>query len=210
MQPQDALKFLKKEYPKTKYYLNFSNPLELLVAAIMSAQARDAVVNATTPNLFKKYRTAKDYANADFSELSNDINAVNFPVPKAKNIIAACKILVEKHGGKVPASMEELIELPGVGRKTANAIMQNAFGRTEGVVVDTHVIRVSYRLGWTKQTNPEKIERELMQLFPKKEWKKLPHLLKDHGRAVCRAPMPVCSRCTLGKICPRQGVTKSL
>src|SRR3989338_2393938 len=205
---QPAMKLLKEEYPKTKYYLNFSSPLELLVAAIMSAQVRDTVVNATTPNLFRKYRTAKDYANADFNELSNDIKSVTFPGSKAKNIIDACDILVKKHDGKVPASMEELVELPGVGRKTANAIMQNAFGKVEGVVVDTHVIRVSYRLGWTKQTNPEKIEKELMQLFPKKEWKKLPHLLKDHGRAVCRAPVPVCSRCTLGKICPKNGVKK--
>ena len=207
---QPAMKLLKEEYPKTKYYLNFSSPLELLVAAIMSAQVRDTVVNATTPNLFRKYRTAKDYANADFNELSNDIKSVTFPGSKAKNIIDACDILVKKHDGKVPASMEELVELPGVGRKTANAIMQNAFGKVEGVVVDTHVIRVSYRLGWTKETNPEKIEKELMQLFPKKEWKKLPHLLKDHGREVCRAPVPVCSRCTLGKICPKNGVKKRL
>lgn len=206
----EALRLLKKEYPKTKYYLNFSNPLELLVAAIMSAQVRDTVVNATTPALFKKYRSAKDYASAGLNELSGDIKAVTFPGAKAKNIIAACKILAAKHNGKVPDSMEELVELPGIGRKTANAILQNAFNKVEGVVVDTHVIRVSYRLGWTKQTNPEKIEKDLTQLFPKKDWKKLPHLLKDHGRAVCRAPTPICSTCVLNKICPKQGVTKRL
>lgn len=204
----EALKILKKEYPHTKYYLNFSNPLELLVAAILSAQVRDTAVNATTPALFKKYKTAKDYAKADWNQLANDIKSVTFPGAKAKNIIAACKILAEKHGGKVPDSMEELVELPGIGRKTANAILQNAFDKVEGVVVDTHVIRVSYRLGWTKQTNPEKIEQDLIRLFHKKEWKKLPHLMKDHGRAVCRAPVPSCSKCAVNKLCPKQGVTK--
>lgn len=208
--PEEALKFLRKEYSDAKYYLNFSTPLELLVAAIMSAQVRDTAVNATTPALFKKYKSAKAYAEADFNELANDIKAVTFPGAKAKNIIGACKILVNRHDGAVPDTMEELVDLPGIGRKTANAILQNAFNKVEGVVVDTHVIRVSYRLGWTKQKNPEKIEKDLMMIFPKKEWKRLPHLLKDHGRAVCRAPIPSCSKCILNKICPKQGVTKKM
>ena len=207
---QQVIMLLKKEYPGSKYYLNFSNPLELLVAAILSAQVRDTVVNAATPTLFKTYKTANDYARTDADELLQYVKSVTFAGAKTKNIIAACKILAEKHGGKVPQTMEELIDLPGIGRKTANTILQNAFGIVEGVIVDTHVIRVSYRLGWTKQTNPEKIEKELMTLFPKTEWKKLPHLMKDHGRDICKAPVPICSKCAVNKLCPKQGVKNRL
>src|SRR3989338_6529155 len=207
---QQVIMLLKKEYPGSKYYLNFSNPLELLVAAILSAQVRDTVVNAATPTLFKTYKTANDYARTDADELLQYVKSVTFAGAKTKNIIAACKILAEKHGGKVPQTMEELIDLPGIGRKTANTILQNAFGIVEGVIVDTHVIRVSYRLGWTKQTNPENIEKELMTLFPKTEWKKLPHLMKDHGRDICKAPVPICSKCAVNKLCPKQGVKNRL
>ncbi len=203
-----VLSELKKLYPHAKYYLNFSNPLELLVATILSAQVRDSVVNATTPRLFQKYKTAEDYAKADLETLIKAISPVSFPANKAKYIKQACKILAEKYHGKVPNTMEELVELPGIGRKTANAILINAFGKVEGIVVDTHVIRLSYRLGWTKSKNPEKIEQDLMKMIPKADWARITWLLKEHGRAVCKAPVPACSRCVLEPLCPKAGVTK--
>lgn len=205
---EKTITLLKKEYPHAKYYLNFSNPLELLVAAILSAQVRDEVVNATTPHLFRRYKTASDYAAAPLSELENTIKSITFYKNKAKNIKGACKILDSKYGGKVPKTIDELTELPGIGRKTANAILINAFDIVIGIPVDTHVIRVSYRLGWTKQKNPDKIEQDLMKIIPKGAWKNIPYLLKDHGRAVCKAPVPECSRCVLTNLCPKQGVTK--
>lgn len=203
-----VVKLLKKEYPHAKYYLNFSTPLELLVAAILSAQVRDEVVNAATPALFRKYKTAKDYAEADLEELIGHIKTITFAGNKARNIRAACKIIAERHKGRVPETIEELTALPGIGRKTANAILINAFGKVVGIPCDTHVIRLSYRLGWTKNRNPGKIEKDLMNLLPKDEWKKIPYLLKDHGRAVCKAPLPACSKCVVSKLCPKQGVTK--
>lgn len=206
--PEKALNLLKNEYPDAKYYLDFSSPLELLVAAILSAQARDEVVNSVTKDLFKKYKKSEDYSKADLNELVKDIKKISFAGNKAKNIIGACRILAEKYNGKVPDKMDELVDLPGIGRKTANAILQNAFNIVEGIVVDTHVIRVSYRLGWTKNTNPEKIEQDLMKSTDKKHWKEMPHLLKAHGRAICKAPLPSCSKCVLNKLCPKQGVIK--
>lgn len=202
----EIIAILKKEYPTTKYYLNFSNPLELMVAAILSAQCRDSLVNSVTEKLFKRYKTATDYSKLD----ENDVSAITFFRNKAKYIREACKILIQKHKGKVPSTMEELIELPGIGRKTANAILINAFGKTVGVVIDTHVIRLTYRLGLTKNTDPEKIEKYLMAILPKEEWNRFTWLMKDHGRAVCRAPVPYCSKCVLNKLCPKQGVTKKL
>lgn len=201
---------LKKNYPNAKYYLNFSSPLELMVAAILSAQIRDEVVNATTPNMFSKYKTAKDYANADLREFTKEISAVTFAGVKSKNIINACKILVEKFSGKVPETMEELTSLPGIGKKTANTILINAFGKVEGIPVDTHVIRLSFRLGWTVSKKPEEIEQELMKSIPKEYWKKIAYLLKAHGRAICQAPIPYCSKCFLDKLCPKNGVIKKL
>ncbi len=203
---EKSLELLKKEYPKTKYYLNFSNPFELCVAAILSAQCRDIIVNKTTDKLFKKYKTAQDFTHLT----EEDIKDITFFRAKAANIRKMSDMIITKHAGKVPHSTEALVELPGIGKKTANAIMQNAFGIVEGVVVDTHVIRVSYRLGWTKQKDPKKIEQDLMKLFSRSNWKKLPHLLKDHGRAICKAPTPECSKCVLNKLCPKQGVTKKL
>lgn len=199
---------LKRLYPNARYYLNFSSPLELLVAAILSAQVRDSVVNATTPALFKKYKTARDYALADLQTLIRDIRPVSFPANKARHITAACAILVEQYHGNVPDTLDQLVNLPGIGRKTANAILINAFGKVEGIVVDTHVIRVAYRLGWTTNTKPEEIERDLMKLIPKADWVRVTWLLKDHGRAVCSAPVPASSRCTLGSECPKAGVKK--
>jgi len=199
---------LKRLYPNAHYYLNFSTPLELLVAAILSAQVRDTVVNATTPALFKKYTTADDYARADLKTLTEEIKAITFSGNKAKHIKAACAMLVETYHGKVPETLDQLVELPGIGRKTAHAILINAFGKVEGVVVDTHVIRVAYRLGWTTNTKPEKIEQDLMKLIPKADWARVTWLLKDHGRAVCSAPVPACSRCVLESECPKAGVKK--
>jgi endonuclease III len=209
-QTTKVLSELKKLYPHAKYYLNFSNPLELLVATILSAQVRDTVVNATTPKLFQKYKTAEDYAHADLETLIREISPVSFPANKAKYIQQACKILAEKYHGKVPNTMEQLVELPGIGRKTANAVLINAFGKIEGIVVDTHVIRLSYRLGWSKSKNPEKIEQDLMKVIPRADWARITWLLKEHGRAVCRAPVPACSRCALEPHCPKAGVTKKI
>ncbi|MBS3146230.1 endonuclease III [Candidatus Woesearchaeota archaeon] len=202
------IKLLEKNYPNVKFYLNFSNPLELLVASILSAQCTDQVVNVTTLKLFKKYKTAKDYATADVKELELNIKSVNFFRKKAENIIKACQILEEKYQGKIPSSMNKLIELPGISRKTANVIQQNAFNIIDGIVVDSHVIRVTQRLGWTKNKNPEKIENDLMNLFPKDKWKILPHLLKNHGRAICKPPVPICSKCFLNKLCPKIVIEK--
>ncbi len=203
---EDVIRLLKKEYPSTKYYLNFSSPLQLMVAAILSAQCRDEVVNSVTAKLFQKYKTVSDFAKL----AEKDIKSITFFNNKARNIREAAKLLIEKHKGKVPETMEELTLLPGIGRKTANAILINAFDKVLGVVVDTHVLRVSYRLGLAKSTNPEKVEKDLMAAVPKSEWKRITWLLKDHGRAVCRAPIPSCSKCVLSDLCPKQGVTKKL
>lgn len=207
MQILDALM---KEYPDAKYYLNFSNPIELMVAAILSAQVRDEAVNAVTPRLFKKYKNAKDYANADLNELTDEIKSITYAGSKAKYIRKACGILVEKHNGEVPKSLNELIDLPGIGRKTANTILINAYGIVNGIPCDTHVIRVSYRVGWTKSKNPDIIEKDLMKLLPKENWGKIAYVLKAHGRKVCRASTPVCSKCPIKDLCPKAGVIDSL
>ena len=205
----NVIKILKKTYPGAKYYLNFNNPLELMVAAILSAQIRDEVVNSTTEKLFKKYKTAKDYAGVDLQELTVDVKAVTFAGNKTKNIKEACKILVEKYNGKVPKTMEELVELPGIGRKTANTILINAYGIVNGISVDTHVIRLSFRLGWTESSNPEIIEKDLIQIIPEEDWAKITWLLKAHGRAICKAPIPYCSKCPLFDFCPKNGIKKN-
>jgi len=204
------IELLKKNYPNAKYYLNFSNPLELMIAAILSAQIRDEAVNATTPKIFSKYKTVKNYANAELKEFTKEISSVTFAGMKAKNIINTCNILVEKYDGKVPDKMDELIELPGIGRKTANTILINAFNIIEGIPTDTHVIRLSFRLGWTRSKKPEEIEQDLMKIIPKDDWKKIAYLLKAHGRAICQAPIPYCNKCFLDKLCPKNGVTRKL
>jgi endonuclease-3 len=193
---------LKKTYPDAHCELNFSNPLELLVATILSAQCTDKRVNIVTAELFKKYRTASDYADAPLAELEQAVKTTGFFRNKAKNIQACCKKLVERHGGEVPKTMEELHSLDGVGRKTANVVLGNAFNINEGVVVDTHVARLSGRLGLTSETAPEKIEQVLMKLVPREDWALFSHLLIWHGRRRCAARKPDCPPCEMRKLCP--------
>ena len=193
---------LPKVYPGAHCELDYRNPLELFIATILSAQCTDKRVNMVTPALFKKYRTAKDYANAVSTELENAIRSTGFYRNKAKSIRAATSTIARKFGGKVPDSMEELRELPGVGRKTANVVLGNAFGKNEGIVVDTHVMRLSQRLGLTKQKDPEKIERDLMKLVPREHWTDWSHWLIWHGRRRCYARKPDCANCEIFQLCP--------
>ena len=189
-------------YPNAHCELDFRNPLELLVATILSAQSTDKRVNMVTPALFKKYRTAKDYADAPQTQLENAIKSTGFYRNKAKSIRSAMRAIVEKHGGKVPATMEELYALPGVGRKTANVVLGNAFHKNEGIVVDTHVIRLSQRLGLTKHKDPVKIELDLMKLVPREHWTDWSHWLIWHGRRRCFARKPDCGQCEVFRLCP--------
>ena len=193
---------LKEEYPDAKPSLNYSNPLELLVATVLSAQSTDVQINRVTEKLFQKYRTAEDYANADPRELENDVYSTGFYKNKAKNIKAAARLIVEKYNGKVPETMEELITLPGVGRKTANIVLSRGFGVIEGIAVDTHVKRVSRRLGFTKNSDPEKIEQDLISLAPKEDLDSISMTLIYHGRKICHARKPKCPSCIVNKLCP--------
>ena len=199
---QETISRLKAAYPNARTALNWSNPLELLVATILSAQTTDVRVNSVTGNLFAKYPTAADYARADPSELEEDIRPTGFFRNKAKSLRGMAQALAEDHGGEVPRTMQELVALPGVGRKTANVVLGNAFAIDEGVVVDTHVRRVSNRLGFTTHDDPEKIEKDLMQTVPKEDWTVFSHLLILHGRAICKARKPDCESCPLNDICP--------
>jgi endonuclease-3 len=193
---------LPRVYPDAHCELNFSNALELLVATILSAQCTDVQVNKVTPGLFNKYRTARDYAEADPAQFEQDLRAIGLYRAKAKNIRAACRLLVEEHGGKVPETMEALVRLPGVGRKTANVVLGNAFGQNVGVVVDTHVARLSARLGLTRHIDPKKIEPVLMKLVPQKDWTLFSHWLIFHGRRRCKAQNPDCPGCEIKALCP--------
>jgi endonuclease-3 len=197
-----VLELLEINYPNAEIALDYANPLQLLVATILSAQATDQQINTITPKLFKKYKTAGDYANADLEELEQYIKSSGFYHNKAKNIKNCCKTLVEKFHSKVPKTMNELIELPGVGRKTANIILANAFGIVEGVAVDTHVGRLAQRLGLSENKDPNKIEADLMKIIPKEQWIKITDLLIFHGRRVCTAKKPNCAGCVLNRICP--------
>lgn len=197
---------MQRTYPDAHCELNFSNPLELLIATILSAQCTDKRVNLVTAELFKKYRNTADFANADLAALEQDIRTTGFFRNKAKNIKACCAALVEKHGGEVPRTMEELTQLGGVGRKTANVVLGNAFGINVGVVVDTHVMRLAHRLGLTKRTDAEKIEKELMPLVPRDQWTLFSHWLIWHGRRRCDARKPDCAACEIAKLCLRVGV----
>ncbi|MBN1397423.1 MAG: endonuclease III [Bacteroidetes bacterium] len=193
---------LKKEFPEARTALIFSDPLELLVSTILSAQCTDARVNMVTPALFAKYRNAKDFASAGKKELEGEIKSTGFYRMKAKHIIDACTAIVDRFNGKVPRTLDELISLPGVGRKTANCVLGGAYGIQSGIVVDTHVIRLSNRLGLTKNESPERIEKDLIELIPKKEWYRFSNLLILHGRKTCKARTPLCEKCTLSADCP--------
>ena len=202
----EILKLLKKAYPDAHCSLNYTTPFELLIATILSAQCTDARVNQVTKDLFRKYPGPKDYLNVSEEELQNDIRTTGFFRNKTKSIRGASKKLLEEFRSEVPATMDQLLTLPGVARKTANVVLGNAFNITSGIVVDTHVSRVSQRLGLTKETQPEKIEKDLMKLVPKKEWISFSHRLILHGRYVCKAPKPDCPNCMLNDLCPSSTV----
>jgi endonuclease-3 len=193
---------LKKAYPDAKCSLNHSNAFELLIATILSAQCTDARVNIVTQDLFRKYRKPEDYLKVSEKELQRDIRTTGFFRNKTKSIQGTAKALTEQYGGKVPNTIEQLLELPGVARKTANVVLGNAFGISSGVVVDTHVTRLSHRLGLSAQKTAEKIENDLITLVPKKDWVIFPHLLIAHGRAICKARNPLCDQCVIEKHCP--------
>ena len=193
---------LQKAYPDAHCELNYSTPLELLIATILSAQCTDKRVNIVTAELFKKYRSARDFAEAPLADIEKAIKTAGFYRNKAKNIQACCRKLVEKHAGNVPRTMEELTHLDGVGRKTANVVLGNAFDINVGVVVDTHVGRLSERLGLTRETNPEKVEQDLMKLVPREQWTLFSHWLIWHGRHRCSARKPDCANCEIQILCP--------
>jgi len=210
MTPKDKaaeiLKRLKREYPDPKTALNFSGPFQLMAATILSAQTTDVLVNKVTDILFRKYRTLRDFADAPLEELQQAVSSINFYKTKAKNIQASAKIILERFNGKVPQTMEELVTLPGVARKTANIILSNAYGINEGIAVDTHVKRLSNLLGLTKNTDPVKIEQDLMALIPRTEWSDISHLLILHGRKTCQAKKPKHGECVLYNICPSRNI----
>ena len=205
-QTTEVIKRLKKEYPDAHCALNHTNAFELLVATILSAQCTDDRVNIVTADLFRKYRQPQDYLDVSQEELAFDLKSINFFNNKTKSIRGASEKIIENFGGEVPKTMDELLTLNGVARKTANVVLGNAFGIASGVVVDTHVSRLSQRLGLTEETTPEKIEKDLAELVPKKDWVMFPHWLIYHGRRVCNARKPKCEECKLNDICPKIGV----
>jgi len=196
------LERLKAAYPDAKIALKFSNPLELLVATILSAQCTDERVNEVTRELFKKYRTAKDYAEAPLEQLAEDIRPTGFYQQKAKYIKEAARMIVEEFGGEVPRTMEEMLRLPGVARKTANIVLANAYGVIDGIPVDTHVRRLAKRLGFSQEKDPNKIEKDLMEIIPKEDWAFIPYVFQQHGRKICKARKPLCEKCVVKDLCP--------
>lgn len=196
------IELLEKEHRDAKIALNHTNPLELLIATILSAQCTDERVNIVTKTLFKKYRSIEDYAGADLKELEQDIRSTGFYRNKARNIKKCCQMILDKFGSQVPKTMEEILELPGVARKTANIVLSNAYGVVEGIAVDTHVRRLSRRLKLTANDNPDKIEQDLMKLVPKSKWMRFTELLIFHGRKTCTAKRPKCETCVVNKLCP--------
>jgi endonuclease-3 len=201
-QVEEVIDRLEEEYPEPEISLNFSNRLELLVAVILSAQCTDERVNKETSHLFEKYQSPEDYANADEDELAEDLSSITYYNSKAGYLKNACQQIVEEHDGEVPDTMSELTDLPGVGRKTANVVLQHGHDITEGIVVDTHVQRISRRLGITEEERPEAIEEDLMDVVPRKHWQNFTHWLISHGRDTCTARNPDCSDCLLEDICP--------
>jgi len=200
---------LTERYPDAKCSLDFTTPFELLIATILAAQSTDARVNIVTKSLFRRYPDPKTFAEADLVEMETAVKQTGFYRNKAKAVIQCAKAIMEKHGGQVPRSMDELTALPGVGRKTANVVLGNAFGTPVGIVVDTHVGRLSFRLGLTSNIDPVKIEQDLVPLLPREEWTAFAHRLIDHGRAICIARKPLCEECLLNDLCPKQGVAPS-
>ncbi len=202
----EILKRLRKKYPAPETALDFKNPFELLVATILSAQTTDVHVNRVTESLFKKYKSVKDYADASPGTFQRDISSINFYKTKAKNIQGSAKMVVERFNSKVPKTMDELVSLPGVARKTANIVLSNAYGINEGIAVDTHVKRLAYRLGLTKNEDPAKIEKDLMAITLREEWGNLSHLLIFHGRKTCQAKKPKHDECVLYDMCPSKDI----
>jgi endonuclease-3 len=200
------IKRLGAAYPEARCSLDHHDPLELLVATILSAQCTDARVNIVTKVLFRKYRSAKDYAVADPAVFEQEIKSTGFFRNKTKSVLGMANALLDRHGGRVPDTMEELVKLPGVGRKTANVILGNAFGKNEGVVVDTHVARISALLRLTKQKDAVKIEQDLIKIVPREKWTLFPHLMIHHGRAICIANRPKCAECVISDLCPSSAV----
>jgi endonuclease III len=201
-QVEAIIEELRRLYPGAKCTLNFSNPLELLIATQLAAQCTDERVNMVTEKLFQKYRSVEDYATVSQEELEQDIKSTGFYRNKARNIRAACQRIITEFGDEVPRTMPELLSLPGVARKTANVVLGNAFGIVEGFTVDTHNIRLARRFGWTTNTDATKVEQDLMRIVPKKDWFDLSHLMIFHGRAICIARKPLCEECALAKLCP--------
>lgn len=204
--PEGIRRTLAELYPDATCALHFETPLQLLIATILSAQCTDARVNMVTPALFKRYRTAKDFAEADTAELVSFIRSTGFFNSKAKAIQAACAQIAEEFGGRVPDTMEDLLKLHGVARKTANVVLGTAMGKNEGIVVDTHVIRLAHRMGLSKEKDPVKIERDLMRLVPRAEWTAFGHRMTQHGRRLCTARNPKCDECPVLPHCPQIGV----
>lgn len=198
----EILTRLRRTYPGSRLALDFGSPLQLLMALVLAAQCTDKKVNEVTPPLFRRYPTSRDLAAAELPELEEMVKSTGFYRNKARALKALGQALATNHDGEVPADLEALLALPGVGRKTANAVLGNAFGRNEGIVVDTHVQRLSRRLGLTQETDPEKIERDLLPLVPQEDWTVWGHLLQDHGRALCKARKPECAACPVADLCP--------
>jgi endonuclease-3 len=198
----EIIRILSEAYPDATVALNFSNPLEMLVATILSAQTTDQLVDQVTAKLFEKYRSAEDYLRVPEAELAADIHATGFFNQKARAVRGAARMIVEEFGGRVPDTMEGLVKLPGVARKTANIVLGNAYGKVEGIAVDTHVRRLAQRLGFTQQKDPDKIERDLMEVIPRERWFDFTYVLIEHGRKVCKAPTPRCEECPVHHLCP--------